>query len=102
LPFFLINKELLQPSCPMTDEWIKKMCTIYKKTEPTKKRKCGIYTQQSFIQLLRMKLLFAGKLMELENFMSSKVKLKNSKVTCFLSYVEAKTYEFNVFIETYI
>jgi hypothetical protein len=35
-------------------------------------------------------MLFAGKWMELENFMLSKPSSRKSKVSCFFSYVEAR------------
>jgi hypothetical protein len=60
--------------------------------ERKKERKYRRYMQWSFIQPERMKLLFSGKGMELENFhvKQSTSGLKKSKVTCFPSYVEAK------------
>jgi hypothetical protein len=57
---FTITKLWKQPRCPMTDEWIKKICYIYT-------MECYSTIKKNEITLL------AGKWIELENLMLSKV-----------------------------
>jgi hypothetical protein len=70
---FTIAKLWKHPRCPTTDEWIKKMQYIYTIEF------CSVIKKNKIM-------LFAGKWMELGNFMLSKV----SQVACFLSYMEAR------------
>jgi hypothetical protein len=52
-------------------------------------RICGSYTQWNSIQPQRMKILFPGKWMELENIILSELaKFRKLKATYFLSYAE--------------
>jgi hypothetical protein len=57
-----------------TDEWIKKMWCLY--------------TMEFYSATKNKMLSFTGKLMELENIILSKVRLKKPKITCSPSYVD--------------
>jgi hypothetical protein len=73
---FTIAKLWKQPSCPTTDEWIKKMWYLYTMEFHSAIKKNEI-------------LLFAGKWMELENIILSEVsQIQKANGACFLSYVE--------------
>jgi hypothetical protein len=56
---FTIAKLWKQPRCPLTDEWLKKMWHIY--------------TTEFYSATKKNKIMFAGKWMELENFMLNKI-----------------------------
>jgi hypothetical protein len=71
---FTTGKLLIQPRCPTSDEWIKKMSFIYN----------GILFSH------KETLSFVGKWMELENITLSEISQvwKAKTLQCFLSYVE--------------
>jgi hypothetical protein len=56
---FTITKLWKQPRCPITNEWIKKMCFLY--------------TMEIHSATEKNEMSFAGKWMELENMILSKV-----------------------------
>jgi hypothetical protein len=75
---FTIAKLWKQPRCPTTDEWILKMCYIHRKEFYSAKKKNEI-------------MLFAGKRMDLENFMLSKVSQAEKLKGCmFWSYAKTR------------
>jgi hypothetical protein len=68
-----------QPRCPTTDEWIKKMWYLY--------------TMEFYSAMKKNEILsFAGKWMELENIILSKVsQARRPKIVCSLSYVDFRS-----------
>jgi hypothetical protein len=73
---FTIAKLWKQPSCPTTEDWIKKMWYLYIMEFYSATKKNEI-------------LSYAGKWMELENIIFSEVsQAQKAKAMCFLSYLE--------------
>jgi hypothetical protein len=88
---FTIVKLWKQPRCPMTDELIKKMWYIY--------------TMKFYSAIKKNEImLFAGKWIELENFMLSEVKsqAQNVKGHMFSLICGSRAYKLNAYIDTYM
>jgi hypothetical protein len=71
---FTIARLWKQPRCPTTDEWIKKMWHLYTMEFYSAMKKKGI-------------LSFAGKWMELENIILSKVSQAQKAKNCMFSLI---------------
>jgi hypothetical protein len=69
---FTIAKLWKQPRCPTTDEWIKKMWYLY---------------TMKFYAAMKIKMLFTGKWMELENIILSEVSLAQKAKTHMFSLI---------------
>jgi hypothetical protein len=78
-PLFTIAKLWKQPRCPTSDEWIKKMWYLY--------------TMDFYSVMKRNEILsFAGKWMELENIILSKVsQAQKTKDHMFPSYADFRS-----------
>jgi hypothetical protein len=74
LALFTITKLWKQPRCPTTDEWIKKMWCLYT---------MEIYSATKKNEILS----FAGKWMELENIILSKVSQVQKAKGCMFSLI---------------
>jgi hypothetical protein len=71
---FTIPKLWKQTRCLTTDEWIMKLWYIY--------------TMDYYSATRNNDMGFEGKWMQLEDIMLSEVRIRNTKDTCFLSYME--------------
>jgi hypothetical protein len=75
---FTISQLWEQPRCPTTDEWNMKMWHIY--------------TMEYYLATRNNDMGFEGKWMQLEEIMLSKIaRIRNTKSTCFLSWVEDRS-----------
>jgi hypothetical protein len=75
---FTIAKLWEQPRSPTTDEWIKKMWYLY--THEWIKKMWYLYTTEFYSVIKKNEImLFAGKWMELENFILSEVNQTHSQ-----------------------
>jgi hypothetical protein len=76
---FTITKLWKQPRCPITDEWIKKMCYLY--------------TMEFYSAIKKNEILsFESKWMELENIILSKVsQAQKTIIICSPSYVDFRS-----------
>jgi hypothetical protein len=76
---FTIAKLWKQPRCPTTNEWIKKMWYLY--------------TMEFYGAIKKTEMLsFAGKWMELENIILSRLAWpKRPKIICSLSYADFRS-----------
>jgi hypothetical protein len=70
---FTIDKLWKQPRCPTIDEWIKKMWRLY--------------IMEFYSAMKKNEILFAGKLMELENIILSHFSQTQKTKNCMFSLI---------------